>query len=536
MSLGPIIRIAYRVAGARRQSQVVVWGDGRITGSNGTTELGVVVRGSEEVRRITVRPLVPVIIDEVVATLSIELDDADAIYLNGYNSWTISVEKPVMGRTWGLSRAPRDVVSTYVLDGSGDYRFVEIDARKGHQHGFGYGYVRQGDEVLLFGSLNEDSGLTLIQEDAEAGTITLRKEPPARMLAVGMEREVFCMAITGGKLEDAVDRWLELAGVRAMPARPLVGYCSWYRHYGNIDTLKLLHDLEGTTRVLCKIDLSWADPVFQIDDGFAKVGDWLDYDLQKFPGGPAALAQEAAARGMIAGLWLAPFVCERDSKLYAQHPEWLLRNKRGGFVRAGSNWSGSFALDVRNGEVRDYVAKVLQTVTQEWGFKLLKLDFLYAACMEPHDGLNRGELMADAINLLRTSVPEETRLLLCGVPLVSAFGKCEYCRVGQDVGLDWDDKPHMRLLHEERVSTKLSLANARGRAHLDGKAFRCDPDVLILREDGVSLSKAQREEMLDTDTSTGGVLLTSDDMGSWNEEQLTRYHEAISRFRAHNNA
>ena len=87
-----------------------------------------------------------------------------------------------------------------------------------------------------------------------------------------------------------------------------------------------------------------------------------------------------------------------------------MRNQHGDEVMAGSNWSGSFALDIRNEEVRAYVAEVLRTVTEEWGFRLLKLDFLYAACLELHDGLNRGELMADA--------------------LASAFGRCEYCRIG----------------------------------------------------------------------------------------------------------
>jgi hypothetical protein len=39
--------------------------------------------------------------------------------------------------------------------------------------------------------------------------------------------------------------------------------------------------------------------------------------------------------------------------------------------------------------------------------------------------------------------------------------------------------------------------------------------------------------MIDTDTSCGGVLLTSDDMSSWNTEQLDAYHDALHRFRQH---
>jgi alpha-galactosidase len=102
--------------------------------------------------------------------------------------------------------------------------------------------------------------------------------------------------------------------------------------------------------------------------------------------------------------------------------------------------------------------------------------------------------------------------------------------VGCDVGLDWDDKPFMRLLHRERVSTKNSLANTRGRAHLDGRAFGCDPDVFFLRGGDVKLSDAQKLELLWADASLGSVFLTSDDMGAWNAGQLLRYRKELSGF------
>ena len=534
MSLGPDFSIAYFVPGETRLRLVSVTGDGGIVGSNDARELGVTVSGNGNVRRVFVNPEVPVHISSVEATMHVALDDADAIFLNGYNSWTDSVERGIYDRMWGLTRAPRRLIDKYVLDASGDYRFVEENNRRGHQHGFGYGYLRQGDEVLLFGSLDEDSGYTVIWEDAGAQTLTFCKEPPNRTLEVGEKRCIIALAVVGGPLEKAVDLWLGLSGIKPLAAPPIVGYTSWYRHYGDIDAWKLSEDLAGTAQVLLGMDLGGAEPVFQIDDGYAKVGDWLEYDRSRFPEGLRGIAREAAAQGFRPGLWLAPFLCERTSRIFAEHQDWLLRDAAGELVTTGSQWSGGYALDVRNFEVRTYIGKVLRTVTSDWGFKLLKLDFLYAACLETHDGLNRGELMADALELLRSSVNDDVRLLFCGVPLVSAFGRCAYCRVGQDVGLDWDDKPRMRLLHRERISTKLSLANARGRAHLDGRAFRCDPDVLFLREDGVSFTKDQREEMLFTDATCGGVLFTSDNMAEWNAGQLDRYHEVLANFRASN--
>ncbi len=534
MSLGPVVTIAYHLANDSKDRSLTILGDGRLTGQSQDNDLGVEVLGNTEVRRVMVRPRVDVTVDDIVATMTLALRDADALFLNGYNSWTDSVERPVNDRMRGLTRTPKKLVKQYVLDGSGDYRFVEEDPRRGHMHGFGYGYVRQGDEVLLFGSLNEDTGLTVIREDLEAGTLTFQKEPPARTLKAGESRELLSLCVVGGKLEDAVDSWLALAGIACRKTRPLAGYTSWYRHYDQIDSWKLSQDLDGTAKILMGMDLDGIDPVFQIDDGYAKVGDWLECDCARFPLGVAELARKASEQGLLPGIWLAPFVCSRESRVFAEHKDWLLRGDDGQPVMTGDHWKGAYALDVRKGEVRDYLQGVLRTITEDWGFRLLKLDFLYGACMLPHDGLNRGELMADALDLIRNSVGEDVRLLFCGVPLVSAFGRCEYCRIGPDVGLDWDDKPHMRLLHRERVSTKWSLANARGRAHLDGKAFRCDPDVFFLREDGVSFTGEQRAEMLDTDANCGGVLFTSDDMSSWNAAQLECYHNLLHRFKRHN--
>lgn len=536
MSLGPRISIVYHLPGVARRRTVTVGGDGSIVGNNDARQLGMSVSGNANVRRVAIKPVVPVVIDEVSAVMQLDIAAADALYLNGYNSWTDSVERPVDDRMWGLTRAPRRLIEKHVLDASGDYLFVDEDPRRGHQHGFGYGYLRQGDSVLLFGSLDEDCGYTVIHEDLDAGTLTFDKEPPNRTVSAGEERELLSLCVEGGTLDEAMDAWLARAGIACRPARPLVGYSSWYRHYGNIDAWCLEKDLAGVAQVLGGMDLGGVDPVFQIDDGYAKVGDWLEYDRAKFPEGPRELARKAADEGLLPGLWIAPFVCERESRVFAEHEDWVMRNDSGELVKSGSQWSYGMALDVRNPEVRAYVRNVLQTVTREWGFKLLKLDFLYAACMVAHDGLNRGELMADALDLLRSSVDDDVRLLFCGVPLVSAFGRCEYCRVGQDVGLDWDDKPHMRMMHRERVSTKLSLANARGRKHLDKRVFRCDPDIMFLREEGVSFTAEQREEMQRTDTTSGGVLFTSDNMADWNARQLDAFHHAVAAFRAYNQA
>lgn len=531
----PDVRISLSYhAGDGRPHTVEVDATGIARPADAARELGLAIRRTQGpghvARRVCVLPQEGVTLDALTATVSpLGLAHADALYLNGYNSWTDSVERSPRWAMRGLVGVPPCVIDRWVLDGSGDYRFVEADALPGHQHGFGYGYVRTGALVTLVGSLDEDSGLTVLRERLRADALLLDKEVPVGTLPPGQEREVLSFALCEGTLDAAVSRWLSLARVRPRPCPPLVGFTSWYRHYGNISACKLARDLEEVGALLAERDLGECQAVFQVDDGYARVGDWLEPDAARFPEGMAPLAAALSERGLMPGIWLAPFLCELDSRVYREHQDWLLRDEGGTAVPAAGNWSGAVALDLLKPDVRAHVAHIMGTVTRTWGYRLLKLDFLFAACLVPHGGMNRGELMADALDLLRASVPEGTFFDLCGVPLLSAFGRTEYCRVGCDVGLDWDGAPYLRALHRERVSTRRSLANTHGRAHLDGRAFRNDPDVFFLRGD-VRLTDAQRQALLTADAMLGGVLLTSDAVGEWGIQQRRAFERALETF------
>ena len=494
-----------------------------------------------EVLELAVVPTEALVVQSCSIFLRHAFTRAEKVLLNGYQSWTDTVERNPWARMRGLKGVSRYVIDRYSLDGGGDYRFTEYPNVPGKQHGRTYATFRRDEGMVLVGSLDEDRGFTLIRTDAAAGSVELRPECPQTVLEVGKRVVLGRFAIARGVFDECYDRWFELAGVKARTLKPLVGYSSWYRHYDGIDEAKLMADLAGAQKAFDQGEAGLKEflvqtqgahaalpyvKTFQIDDGYCKVGDWLAPDAKKFPNGLAPLARAAREAGFLPGLWVSPFVCERDSRLFAEHDDWLLRDAGGNLVDTGCHWSGGFALDTRNPEVRSYVLDVLQTITGTWGFRLLKIDFLYAACMLPHDGFNRGQLMADALDLVRLGAGDDCLLLGCGVPIGSAMGRVDYCRVGCDVGLNWDDSLFMRFLHRERVSTKNSLANTYGRAPLDGRAFGGDPDVFFLRPD-VKLTDGQRDELLFADAGSGSVFLTSDDISTWSDGMIERFQMAL---------
>ena len=436
----------------------------------------------------------------------------DRIFLNGYQSWTDSAEHDIRGRVRGIDHIPDLVSEKYAFAAYGDYSFVKYSRTRGHIHGFSYGYVKHDDGIFDFiGSLNENSGFTVIKINTQNNSVTVEKDCSGLHISDGYDG--ISLYLGSGTENEVFDGYFAWLGIPPTAERPVYGYTSWYRHYQDINEKCIANDLEGLKNSGQKAD------IFQVDDGYqTAVGDWLSIDMSKFPNGMKPVADMIADAGITPGIWLAPFVCEEKSDIFRDHKDWLLKDENGEPVRAGCNWSNSYALDIYNEEVRTYLKDVFRTVTEEWGFKLLKLDFLYAACILPRTDKTRGMIMSDGMDLLRECAGT-AKILGCGVPMASAFGKVEYCRIGTDVTPEWDGKAYMQVLHRERPSTKYSILNSVFRRQLNGRAFINDPDVFMLRGTDTSMTLEQRRCLAEINALCGGVLFTSDDMAEYGDEQ-----------------
>ena len=463
---------------------------------------------------LAVAPKEPMIFDELSVVGFAEVSEQDRIFMNGYQSWTDSRELTVNDRMVGIDHIPAPIVKKFSFDKYGDYGFTRYTVKRGVLHGWTYAYIRSDLGFRLVGSLSERCGFTRIKLLTDKQRIKLSRECEGAIYYEPFNA-IDCALLSGSEKE-VFDRWQEMCGTSADREKlPLLrGYTSWYRHYQDISQEKLEHDLDA----LIASDMP-AD-IFQIDDGYqTAVGDWLSIDSSKFPEGIKPLADRIHSEGLKAGLWLAPFVCERESALFRDHPGWIMRDTDGKPLSAGCNWSGSYALDIYNDEVRAYLRQVFDTVLNDWGFDLVKLDFLYAACIRPVNGRSRGQVMCEAMDFLRELCGDKL-ILACGVPLGAAFGKADYCRIGCDVGLSWNDNPFMRQTHRERVSTRNSMLNTIFRRQLDGRFFRNDPDVFLMRDKNISLSGHQKQSLALVNHLLGSVLFTSDDVSAYGKKQI----------------
>jgi len=194
---------------------------------------------------------------------------------------------------------------------------------------------------------------------------------------------------------------------------------------------------------------------------------------------------------------------------------------------AGGNWSGFYAFDFYNEEVRQYIKDVFYVVLNNWGYDLVKLDFLYAVCILPRRDKTRGQIMTEAMEFLRECVGNKL-ILGCGVPLGPSFGLVDYCRIGCDVSLDWDDKFYMKLFHRERISTKNAIGNAIGRRHLNGRAFYNDPDVFLLRNDNIKLTQNEKDTLYIANKIFGSLIFTSDNIKEYNQRSHRIFDDIIN--------
>ncbi len=483
---------------------------------------GTDVRGklADPAGAVHIRPeAAPGVLEAVEARIPWDMAADEKVFMNGYQTWTHCPERGKWGKIRGLNHLPPSLLKKYGFDRYGDYHFVKYPNRRGVTHGVSYCYFRRGDRFRLVASLDERPGYTLFRYDSAAAELRIVRDC-AGVRHPGGALYAFDLFFAEGSEEQVFDAWFSAMDCHERTAKPLAGYSSWYNRYQNIRQETILADLAGCETLLQPGDL------FQVDDGWEPwVGDWLTPDASKFPGGMKAVADAIHSRGFLAGLWLAPFVCETKSALYREHPDWLLRVD-GQPWSCGGNWSGFYALDIDRAEVRDYLHRVFDRVLTEWGFDLVKLDFLYGAAPFGTESESRSGRMIRAMELLRQWCGEKL-ILGCGVPVMPAFGLVDYCRVSCDVSLDWDDKWFMRLFHRERVSTKQAIENTVFRRQLNGRAYGSDPDVFFLREENLKLDAAQKNKLSVVNALFGQVFLTSDDPARYSPAARARYRELL---------
>ena len=500
--------------------------DGKINKTNkpDNADFMIDIEESERLLSLTVKPNKEIEFIKFEMTTAYKFNNAQRIFTNGYQSWTVSKEYSPTGamdefnpRILGIQKKHFNPLGIW---GAGDLTFHQYPERAGIFYGYSYGYIRSGEELLLLGSLSEREGYTVITFNTADNTISIEKDLEG--VKFSGEKNILNLAMLRGEYNAVFDEYFEMMNISKPKVNRACGYTTWYNYYTGVTEEIVNRDLSAIAGLDTKVD------IFQIDDGYERaVGDWLEPDQKKFPKGMKAAADSIHGHGMLAGLWLAPFAVTPKSHIFRQHRDWLVRDKKGKIHYASHNWGGFYALDIYNPEVRAYIKKVFDTVLNDWGYDMVKLDFLYACSIIPIHNKSRGQIMCEAMDFLRECCGDKI-ILGCGVPLAPAFGKVDFCRIGADVGLCWENKAFSR----EDVSTQHTLMNTVFRRHLDGRAFLNDPDVFLLRDNNIKMTLEQRKIIAKVNSLCGNLLFVSDDVSTYSPEQRKIFTDVVTSQKA----
>jgi alpha-galactosidase len=447
-----------------------------------------------------------------------------AFFCNGWQSWSFAGTLHAGDWMPGVQLGPVN---------------APMHAAGGPPAGFGPGKFRSemftvltaGDQerCAVIGFLSQRNQFGAVRVDMDShGPRALRLECLADDVVVDPGEEIvtdWACWIPASTQEPALDWYLEAVarecGAR-VPERAPAGWCSWYDFREKVTEEDLRRNVQRASLLKTELPLE----LIQLDDGYqAATGDWLERNA-KFPSPMKALASAIRRKKFLPGLWLAPFIARADSRIVQEHPEWRLNTERGGQATAGLiglRWSR--VLDVTRPETMAYIERVVRTACKEWGFKFLKLDFLYAAAVagkrwDPKR--TRAQALHAALQRIRAAAGNHVFLLGCGCPIGSGIGVFDAMRIGPDVDQRWP--PHVwgqRWLarNDPTVPSAFnSLRNILARAPLHRRWWWNDPDCMLVREVHTSLTAPERQTLASAIALTGGMLIFSDDLGALSPE------------------
>lgn len=334
----------------------------------------------------------------------------------------------------------------------------------------------------------------------------------------------------------------------------IYGWESWYNHYEKINEQLILSDLDAIQKTdnlikLCKNYVeNQKNIIFQIDDGWEKqLGTW-EINKKLFPNGLKSITQKIEAQNFIPGLWIAPFIVDLRSKSAVEHPEWLLRNKEGHLVKAGFNprWGANgyfYCLDLSRPDVLEYLDNLLDTIINIWGFRYIKLDFLYAGM---HNGVHFDNnpsyiSFTNALKLLtkrkKNNNGQDIAYLGCGTPFELSYTTLPLSRIGCDTYEHWKNK-FLRILNwNGRNEAYLNLKDTIGHSLWNKIIFVNDPDVIFIRDRNCTLTDDEKKLISLIAVLFGNQIMYSDDplnCTTAHENELTK--EIISLINKYSNS
>jgi len=301
---------------------------------------------------------------------------------------------------------------------------------------------------------------------------------------------------------------------RALPAKPPTGWCSWYTFYEEVTASDIERNLAFSKEKLPQLRY------IQIDDGYqSKMGDWLETG-NSFGGNINIVLKQIKETGFEPAIWVAPFIAEKTSDIFQQHPDWFVKDNDGKPLDSSTIGFGGwrcapwYVLDGSHPEVQKHLEHIFKTMREKWGVTYFKLDANYWGAI--HGGVHynpdatRIAAYRQGMAAIRKGAGDSF-ILGCNAPIWPSLGLVDGMRTSGDINNDWKSIKGCGL---ENLS----------RAWQNGKLWWNDPDCLLLTENtqknirhnlppkDPTLTENEFKLHVASIRATGGMVLSGDEM------------------------
>ena len=370
-----------------------------------------------------------------------------------------------------------------------------------------YGLATVGTDVIAFGSCRRFNG----KFNLRPSSIEVVLDTDDLPLAAGASWDLEEMVLLSGSDCDALlasvaDR-LNSNHPPLRFAAPPSGWCSWYCFGPTVTATQVLANLDFIAREIPGLKY------IQIDDGYQPaMGDWLATG-SAFGGRVQDVLREIRKRGFEPAIWVAPFIAEKGSNLFQQHPDWFVKAANGEPLPSDTVTFGGwrrgpwYVVDGTHPDAQAHLEHVFGTMRREWGCTYFKLDANFWGAI--HGGRFH-DPEATRVEAYRRGMQAVLRgagdafILGCNHPIWASAGLIHGSRSSNDIKRTW-----------ERIA-------ATGRQNLhrnwqNGRLWWNDPDAIVLTGD---LPEEEFRFHASVIYATGGMVLSGDDLTTISRERL----------------
>jgi len=296
--------------------------------------------------------------------------------------------------------------------------------------------------------------------------------------------------------------------------QPPTGWCSWYCFGPRVTAQNIYDNLD-----YIKANLP-ALRYIQIDDGYQPhMGDWLSTG-KSFGGNIQPVLKTIRSKGFEPAIWVAPFICDSNSTVYKEHPDWLVKDANGKPLSSDLVTFGGwrlkpwYVLDGTNPAVQKHLEQMFRIMRNQWGCTYFKLDANFWGAIHGGYFYDKQATRVDAYRRGMEAILKGTGdafILGCNHPLWPSLGLIHGSRSSMDIKRQWS------------VFERSGRENLY-RAWQNGRLWWNDPDCLLLTGNMPDNEFRFHAALI---YSTGGMLLSGDDLTTISPERLNVLRKTV---------